>query len=140
MITGIINTSVYVLNLQTAIDFYVHKLGFKVHTDILVDGAQQCVSLYVPGKPATQLILIPVVEGPIFTRQDAQQMRHLISREVFSYGVFRCLNLRQTVRALKSKGVRFLMEPGCGFLGQYEASFIDDSGNWFRLTEQTDAV
>ena len=140
MITSIINTSVYVLNLERALEFYVGKLGFRVHTDILIDGNTRCASLYIAGDPAKQLILIPVEKGPIFGEEDALAMQQLIRHEVFSYGVFRCSNLKQTFNYLKKKGVKFLMEPGSGFLGQYEASFIDDSGNWFRLTEHTDAV
>jgi catechol 2,3-dioxygenase-like lactoylglutathione lyase family enzyme len=140
MITALLNTSVYVLDLETALAFYVCKLGFRVHTDIVIDDDTRWASVCLPSDPTQQLMLIPVEEGKIFNHADASVMRNLIKNEVFSYGVFRCRNLLETFYQLKDNGVRFLMEPGNGFLGQYEASFIDDSGNWFRLTEDSDAV
>ncbi len=140
MITTLLNTSVYVLDLETALEFYVCKLGFRIHTDIMIDDDTRWVSVCLPSDPHQQLMLIPVEEGKIFSRAEASAMRYLIKKEVFSYGVFRCRNLAETFSHLKYHGVRFLMEPGKGFLGQYEASFVDDSGNWFRLTEDDEAV
>jgi hypothetical protein len=85
-------------------------------------------------------MLIPVEEGIIFNSEQVKTMRELIRHETFSYGVFRCRDLQTTCKELKNKGVRLLMEPGEGFLGQYEAAFADDSGNWFRLTQDADAI
>ena len=140
MITNIMSVSVYVLNLESALSFYVNTLGFQVHTDILIGPNMRWASVCTPDHPDQQLMLIPVEEGMLFTGDQVQKMRDLIKQEIFSYGVFRCRNLKATCASLKSKGVRFLMEPGEGFLGQYEAAFMDDSGNWFRLTEDGDAV
>jgi catechol 2,3-dioxygenase-like lactoylglutathione lyase family enzyme len=140
MLTNLISCSIYVLNLEAALDFYVDRLGFEVHTDIIFDAEKRWASVCMPADPDQQLMLIPVEEGAIFDREQAKNMRELIRHEIFSYGVFRCSNLESTCRELKSKGVRFLMEPGTGFMGQYEAAFTDDSGNWFRLTEDPDAV
>lgn len=140
MITSILSVSVYVLNLESALSFYVNKLGFEVHTSILIEPNLHWASVCTPDQPGHQLMLIPVEEGMIFTGDQVQKMRDLIRQEVFSYGVFQCRNLKRTCSVLKRKGVRFLMEPGEGFLGQYEAAFMDDSGNWFRLTEDVDAV
>lgn len=140
MITSIVSISVYVLNLESALAFYVNTLGFRVHTDILIGPNLQWVSVCTPCHPDQQLMLIPVEEGMLFSGDQVQKMRDLIRQEIFSYGVFRCRNLKATCASLKNKGVRFLMEPGEGFLGQYEAAFMDDSGNWFRLTEDKDAV
>jgi catechol 2,3-dioxygenase-like lactoylglutathione lyase family enzyme len=140
MVTKMNNVSIYVLNLESAVSFYVDKLGCKVHTDILIEPNTRWIMVYPPGQPDLQLMLIPVEEGLIFRGLQVQKMRELIRQEVFSYGVFKCGHLRATYEDLKAKGVRFLMEPGEGFLGQYEAAFVDDSGNWFRLTQDDDAV
>lgn len=140
MLTGLISITVYVLNLESALRFYVNILGFEVHTDIVLDSEKRWASVFMPSDPGKQLMLIPVEEGIVFTKRQVDALRELIRLEAFSYGVFRCRNLRDTYNALKGKGVRFLMEPGVGFLGQYEAAFMDDSGNWFRLTEDPDAV
>jgi catechol 2,3-dioxygenase-like lactoylglutathione lyase family enzyme len=140
MITQLNSISIYVLDLGRALDFYVNKLGFKVHTDILIDEDRKWVSLYTPTHPQLQIMIIPVVEGVIFKDSQVQKMRDLIHDQFFSYGVFKCENLAATYEALKAKGVNFIMAPGEGFLGQYEAAFLDDSGNWFRLTQDGDAV
>ncbi|RYY12015.1 MAG: VOC family protein [Chitinophagaceae bacterium] len=140
MLTGLVSISVYVLNLENALAFYVDRLGFQVHTDIVIDSEKRWASVCMPDQPDNQLMLIPVEEGTIFTRQQAANLQDLIRHEVFSYGVFRCSNLAETYQELRKKGVKFLMKPGEGFLGQYEAAFTDDSGNWFRLTEDPDAV
>ena len=140
MITYMISISIYVLNLENALRFYVDRLGFQVHTDIIIDAEKRWASVCMPEHPDRQLMLIPVEEGTIFNKDQVNKMRELISHEIFSYGVFKCKDLKLTCKTLKQKGVRFLMEPGEGFLGQYEASFTDDSGNWFRLTEDPDAV
>jgi catechol 2,3-dioxygenase-like lactoylglutathione lyase family enzyme len=134
------NISIYVLSLESALSFYVDILGFKVHTDIRIEPDMRWVSVCTDEQPDLQLMLIPVEEGLIFMGDQVQKMRELIRQEIFSYGVFKCQDLRTTCEALKAKGVRFLMEPGAGFLAQYEAAFLDDSGNWFRLTQDRDAV
>jgi catechol 2,3-dioxygenase-like lactoylglutathione lyase family enzyme len=140
MLTGLTSITVYVLNLENALKFYVDQLGFQVHTDIVIDSDKRWASVCMPDQPNNQLMLIPVEEGTIFTRKQVENLQDLIRHEIFSYGVFRCSNLRETYVELQKKGVRFLMKPGEGFLGQYEAAFTDDSGNWFRLTEDPDAV
>lgn len=140
MITRLNNISIYVLNLQSAVAFFVDKLGFTIHCEISLEPDFRWVSVCPPDQPDLQLMLIPVEEGLIFRGEQVQKMRKLIGQEAFSYGVFKCRHLHTTYEALKANGVRFLMEPGEGFLGQYEASFMDDSGNWFRLTEDETAV
>ena len=140
MIIHLNSISIYVLDLERAVRFYVDKLGFEVHTDILVDEDRKWVSLYTAAQPQLQIMIIPVEEGVLFKPIQAQKMRDLIGEQFFSYGVFKCEDVKATYEALKAKGVNFIMEPGEGFLGQYEAAFIDDSGNWFRLTQDTDAV
>jgi catechol 2,3-dioxygenase-like lactoylglutathione lyase family enzyme len=140
MITNIVSVTVFVLNLERALSFYVHTLGFEVHTNIFIEPRSRWVSVCTPCHPDQQLMLIPVEEGTLFSGDQVQKMQSLIRDEIFSYGVFRCYNLQDTCNILKSRGVRFLMEPGEGFLGQYEAAFVDDSGNWIRLTQDVDAV
>ncbi|MBD0254635.1 MAG: VOC family protein [Cytophagales bacterium] len=140
MVTRMNNISIYVLNLESATSFYVDKLGCQVRSDIVIDPNTHWLLVCPPDQPDLQLLLIPVENGAVFTGEQARKMRELIGQQLFSYGVFKCRNLKDTYQALKAKGVRFLTAPGDGFLGQYEAAFVDDSGNWFRLTQDGDAV
>ena len=139
-ISKLVSVSIYVRNLESAISFYVDTLGFRVHTEIIIEPDVRWVSVYNPYQPDLQLMLIPVEEGMIFLKEQAEKMRELLRQEIFSHAVFKCQDLEATCEDLKAKGVRFLMEPGEGFLGQYEAAFVDDSGNWFRLTQDNDPV
>lgn len=140
MITRMVSVTIYVLNLQNAISFYVDKLGFEIHTDIIIEPGYRWISICIPGQPAQQLMLIPVEEGMLFKGKQVEQMRDLIRQEIFSYALFSCRNLDKTYLHMRSKGIRFLMPPGEGFMQQREAAFVDDSGNWFRLTEEEDAI
>jgi catechol 2,3-dioxygenase-like lactoylglutathione lyase family enzyme len=140
MITNVMSISVYVLNLEKALDFYTQSLGFNIHTDIRIGPQTRWASVYLPDEPSQQLMLIPVEEGMLFTGEQVIKLKELIRLNTFSFGVFKCRDLAATTKWLKAKGVRFLMEPGIGFLGQYEASFMDNSGNWFRLSQDNDAV
>ncbi|HEY5822990.1 MAG TPA: hypothetical protein VIT44_01410, partial [Cyclobacteriaceae bacterium] len=66
-----------------------------------------------------------------------KQMQQLIKEQTLSFGVFECVNLLAMYEELKAKGVDFCIEPyQNGELNEYEAAFLDDSGNWFRLTER----
>ena len=38
MITRMSHTTLFVLDQEKAYDFYVNKLGFKVNTDVVMDG------------------------------------------------------------------------------------------------------
>ncbi len=140
MVTRMNNISIYVLNLESAVSFYVDKLGCQVQTDIVIEPDTHWLLVCPPDQPDLQLLLIPVENGAVFTGEQARKMRELIGQQLFSYGVFKCRNLKATYQTLKAKGVRFLTAPGRGFLGQYEAAFVDDSGNWFRLTQAGDAI
>ena len=140
MISKMVSVSIYVRNLESALSFYIDTLGFRMHTEIIIEPDVRWVSVCSPYQPDLQLMLIPVEEGMLFVKEQAEKMRELMREEIFSHGVFKCQDLRATYEELKAKGVRFLMEPGEGFLGQYEAAFVDDSGNWFRLTQDNDPV
>src|SRR3954468_12015456 len=106
MITNMVSVSVYVLNLDRALSFYVNALGFEVHTNILIEPNMRWASVCTPDHPDQQLMLIPVEEGMIFSGEQVQKMRDLIRQEIFSYGVFRCRDLRATCAEMKKKGVR----------------------------------
>ncbi|HEX2535982.1 MAG TPA: VOC family protein [Chitinophagaceae bacterium] len=133
---------IYVQSLDSALAFYVDKLGFRVHTDILIGPDQRWVLLSGEHPQGIGLLLIPVEGAELMTGRKPRRDRKEPGgpQHLFSCGLFRCTNLQLTYERLKAKGVQFVTMPGEGFLGQYEASFIDDSGNWFRLTEDSKAV
>ncbi len=71
----------------------------------------------------------------MFKEEAADQMRDLVKKGTFGFGVFQCNDLNATYEELKTKGVVFKKPPTKEFYA-YEALFKHDSGNWFSLTEK----
>ena len=128
---------IYVLDIDSAYDFYVNKLGFKVHTDAPMGEGMRWLTVTAPDQPELEINLSPIVEGMAFTKESAAVMRELIKKGTFGFGVFVSKNLDATYEELKAKGVQFKKPPTKEFYA-YEALFIDDSGNWFSLGQIQD--
>jgi catechol 2,3-dioxygenase-like lactoylglutathione lyase family enzyme len=135
MITKLNHVSVFVLNQESAFDFYVNKLGFKVHTDASMGPGMRWLTVTPPDQPDLEISLMAIDEGMMFSKEAAQQMRALVSKGTFGFGVFECNDLLATYEELKAKGVVFTKEPTKEFYG-FEALFKDDSGNWFSLGQK----
>jgi catechol 2,3-dioxygenase-like lactoylglutathione lyase family enzyme len=135
MITKLNHVSIFVLDQDSAYDFYVNKLGFKVHTDASMGPGMRWITITPPEQPDLQITLMAIQEGMMFKGDSARQMRELVKKGTFGFGVFECNNLNATYEELKSKGVVFKKPPTKEFYG-YEALFCDDSGNWFSLGEK----
>ncbi|HKH63618.1 MAG TPA: VOC family protein [Flavitalea sp.] len=136
MITRVNHFSIFVLNQDSAYDFYVGKLGFKVHTDASMGPGKRWLTVTPPEQPDLEITLMAIDEGLMFKKDSAEKMRELVKEGTFGFAVFQCNDLLATFEELKSKGVKFKKEPKREFYG-YEALFIDDSGNWFSLTEKS---
>jgi catechol 2,3-dioxygenase-like lactoylglutathione lyase family enzyme len=135
MITRMNHVSIFVLNQESAFDFYVNKLGFRVHTDAPMGPGMRWLTVCPPEQPDLEITLMAIDEGMMFKGDAAKQMRELVKNGTFGFGVFQCNNLSATYEELKAKGVVFKKAPTKEFYG-YEALFVDDSGNWFSLGEK----
>jgi catechol 2,3-dioxygenase-like lactoylglutathione lyase family enzyme len=135
MITHMNHVSIFVLNQDSAYDFYVNKLGFKVHTDAPMGPGKRWLTVCPPEQPGLELALMSIEEGMMFREDAAKQMRELVKKGTFGFGVFQCNDLNATYLELKEKGVAFKKPPTKEFYA-YEALFVDDSGNWFSLGEK----
>src|ERR1700712_3537876 len=137
MITKLNHVSVFVLDQDSAYEFYVNKLGFSVHTDAPMGPGMRWLTVYPPGQPGLEISLMAIKDGMMFTNESAEQMRALVSNGTFGFGVFECDNLLVTYEELLAKGVEFTKKPTREFYG-FEALFKDDSGNWFSLGEKAE--
>ena len=135
MITKMNHVSVYVLDQESAYDFYVNKLGFKVHTDAEMGPGMRWLTVCPPEQPELEISLMAISEGMLFNKQSAEQMRNLVKNGTFGFGVFECNDIYATFEELNTKGVEFSKEPKEEFYG-IEAIFKDDSGNWFSLGQK----
>jgi catechol 2,3-dioxygenase-like lactoylglutathione lyase family enzyme len=135
MIARMSHVSIYVLDQENARDFYINKLGFQVRTDAPMGPKMRWLTVAPPDQPDLEITLLPIVEGMIFTTETAAQMRELVKKGTFGFGVFECKDIYATYEELKAKGVEFSKAPKKEFYG-IEALFKDDSGNWFSLSQK----
>ena len=132
MITKMSHVSIYVLNQDSALDFYTNKLGFKVVTDVPMGKDTRWLTVSPPEQPEIEIVLFPITVGKMFPKETADTMTELIKKGTFGCGVFECNDIYATYEELKAKGVEFMKPPKEEFYGT-EALFKDDSGNWFSL-------
>ncbi|MGI8580997.1 MAG: VOC family protein [Chitinophagaceae bacterium] len=120
MITKLNHVSIFVLNQDNAYDFYVNKLGFKVHTDAPMGHGMRWLTVCPPEQPDLEITLMPIEDGMMFKDGAAEQMRELVKKGTFGFGVFECHDLNATYEELKTKGVVFKKPPTKEFYGYSE--------------------
>ena len=136
MITRLSHTTLFVLNHDQALAFYVDKLGFEVRNDVKMDNGFRWVTISTPKNPELEIVLYePHPMGQI-DQETADQLRSLLEKGVMGCGVFETEDCRRTYEELKAKGVEFTQAPKDTFYG-VEALFKDGCGNWFSLTQRT---
>ena len=135
MITKISHTSLYVDSLDKAYDFYVNKLGFKVHTDAVLGNGFRWLTVTTPDQPDLEIALLnPLDEGMKFDEEAKKAFRILLDKGAMGAGVLFTPDCRATYEELKAKGVVFKSEPKEQFYG-IEAVITDGCGNWFSMTQ-----
>ena len=134
MITKLNHVSIFVLDQESAYDFYVNKLGFKVHTDAPMGPGMRWLTVTAPEQPDIEITLMAIQDGMMFKNGAAEKMKELVKNGTFGFGVFECNDLNATYEELKAKGVTFKSEPKEQFYG-IEAIITDGCGNWFSLTQ-----
>src|SRR5678809_964212 len=107
MITKMTHVCVYVLDQQSAYDFYVNKLGFKVHTDAPMGPGARWLTVTPPEQPELEITLVLVAEGPMFDKETVKTMTQLVKKGTFGAAVFTCNDLMATYEELSRKGVVF---------------------------------
>jgi catechol 2,3-dioxygenase-like lactoylglutathione lyase family enzyme len=136
MIRKMTDVCVYVLNQDSAHEFYTKKLGFKVKVDVPMGPGARWLTVTPPDQPELEITLFPVQAGKMFNEKTVETMKDLIRNGTFGPGIFSCTDIYATYEELKSKGVEFIKPPTTEFWGT-EALFKDDSGNWFSLQQQS---
>ena len=132
MIDRLSHATLWVLDQDAALRFYTEKLGFEVRTDQSID-AFRWLTVGAPGQPGVQIVLLEP-GPPMMDPESAEQIRALVAKGAMGTGVFATDDCRRTYEELKARGVEFIQEPTERFYG-IEATFRDDSGNWFSLTQ-----
>jgi catechol 2,3-dioxygenase-like lactoylglutathione lyase family enzyme len=135
MVTRLSHTSLNVLDQDKAYDFYVKKLGFKVHTDVTMDNGFRWLTVTAPEAPDHEIVLFPATsEHSGFEPDVRAAYKLLLEKGVMGSGVLQTNDCRATYEELKAKGVQFKGEPKEQFYG-IECIISDGCGNWFSMTQ-----
>jgi catechol 2,3-dioxygenase-like lactoylglutathione lyase family enzyme len=135
MIRSMSHVTIYVLDQDQAKLFYTEKLDFEVKTDVTM-GTFRWLTVGPKGQGGLELILMPIRPGPMMPDDACAKLRSLIQDGRIGVGVFETADCRKTYDELKARGVVFKSEPAERPYGVVEASFVDDSGNLFSLTQR----
>src|SRR4051794_32514215 len=108
MISKLSHISIYVLDQESAYDFYVNKLGFEVKTDAKMDNGFRWLTVCPKeqGDEHFEIVLM-ATDSPMADPKDMEMLRGLIKKGVMGAGVFFTDDCRKTYEELKAKGVHF---------------------------------
>ena len=130
---NITHSSIFVLDQEQALDFYVGKLGLVVTADIDM-GFMRWLTVSVPGHPERQ-ILLEKPGAPAMSEETAQQVRELVTKGVMGgHLIFSTDDCRKTYETLLSRGVEFTQEPTEQPYG-IDCGLRDPFGNQLRFTQ-----
>ena len=135
MINGISIVSVWVLDQDSAKEFYTKKLGCELTNDIKLDNGMRWLTVRPKGSDGQELLLMDPAHS-MLDEQTAQQVRAVVAKGALSPGVLATSDCRADYKILAARGVEFTQEPAERPYG-IEAILRDDSGNWYSFTQRT---
>jgi catechol 2,3-dioxygenase-like lactoylglutathione lyase family enzyme len=138
MITRLNVASIYVLDKDEALDFYVNKLGLEKGNDVK-QGDYRWLTIRVPGQVGTEVSL-EQPGPPLHDEATAEQIRELITKGALGGLVFITDDAKALFRELKERGVNdFTQEPTDHFYGT-DMGLRDPFGNPIRILQQGPAA
>jgi catechol 2,3-dioxygenase-like lactoylglutathione lyase family enzyme len=133
MITKLNVASIYVLDKDEALDFYVNKLGLEKGNDVR-QGDYRWLTVRVPGGETE--ISLEQPGSPLHDEATAAQIRELITKGAMSGLVFVVDDVRELYDELRARGVTdFTQEPTDHFYGT-DMGLRDPFGNAIRVLQQ----
>lgn len=132
MTQGVGVMGVYVRDQDEALDFYVQKLGFKVHTDAR-NGDYRWLTVQHPEQPSFQLGLFRPA-APVMDAATAETALALTAKGAAPPLVLMVDDCRAAYARMKANGVEFTQEPIERY-GSVDAGFRDPSGNGWKMIQ-----
>ena len=133
MITKLSVASIFVLDKDEALDFYVNKLGLEKGQDVR-QGSYRWLTVRVPGNGTE--ISLEQPGSPLHDDVTAAQLRELIAKGAMSSLVFNTDDVRGLYETLQARGVTdFTQEPIEHFYGT-DMGLRDPFGNTIRILQQ----
>jgi uncharacterized glyoxalase superfamily protein PhnB len=126
--------TIYVLDKEEALAFYVDKLGLEKGNDVK-QGSYRWLTVRVPSDPGVEISL-EQPGPPLHDEATAEQLRELITKGALSGLVFVTDDARGLYETLKERGVTdFTQEPTDHFYGT-DMGLRDPFGNSIRILQQ----
>ena len=133
MITKLNVATIFVLDKDEALDFYVNKLGLEKGQDVR-QGSYRWLTVRVPGNGTE--ISLEQPGSPLHDDATAAQIRELITKGAMSGLVFNTDDIRGLYETLQARGVTdFTQEPIEHFYGT-DMGLRDPFGNAIRILQQ----
>jgi catechol 2,3-dioxygenase-like lactoylglutathione lyase family enzyme len=134
MITALNVASIFVLDKDEALDFYVNKLGLEKGNDV-EQGDYRWLTVRVPGEGGTEISL-EQPGPPLHDEHTADQIRELITKGAIGGGlVFITDDAKAMYDTLRERGVTdFTQEPTEHFYGT-DLGVRDPFGNAIRILQ-----
>jgi catechol 2,3-dioxygenase-like lactoylglutathione lyase family enzyme len=134
MISRLNVASIYVLDKEEALDFYVNKLGLEKGNDVQ-QGDYRWLTVRAPGNQPTEISL-EQPGPPLHDENTADRLRELMAKGALSGLVFIADDVRALYDALRERGVTdFTQEPTEHFYG-VDMGLRDPFGNHIRVLQQ----
>jgi catechol 2,3-dioxygenase-like lactoylglutathione lyase family enzyme len=138
MISRLNVVTVYVLDKDEALDFYVNKLGLQKGNDVH-QGEYRWLTVRAPGDQSTDISL-EQPGSPLHDEATAERLRELITKGALGGLVFITDDARALYDALRGRGVTdFTQEPTEHFYG-IDMGVRDPFGNHIRILQQGKAA
>jgi catechol 2,3-dioxygenase-like lactoylglutathione lyase family enzyme len=137
MITRLNVASIYVLDKDEALDFYVNKLGLEKGNDVR-QGDYRWLTIRVPGGKGSEATEVSLEQpgAPLHDEATAASIRELITKGALGGLVFITDDARALYDDLRSRGVTdFTQEPTDHFYGT-DMGLRDPFGNPIRILQQ----
>lgn len=132
MSQGVQVAGLYVRDQEEALEFYVGKLGFEVHTDAR-NGDYRWLTVQHPEQSTFQLGLFKP-QPPTVDAASAKVLQEMVAKGAMPPLVMVVDDCRAAYDRMRTAGVEFTQAPEERF-GSVDASFRDPSGNGWKLVE-----
>src|SRR5438270_6039239 len=111
MVQRMSHVTIYVLDQDSAYDFYVNKLGLEVRTDAKMDNGFRWLTVGPKGQPDLEIALMSTEPGPMLDQQTSEALRALIGKGAIGSGVMETPDIHKTYEEMKARGVEFSQPP-----------------------------
>jgi catechol 2,3-dioxygenase-like lactoylglutathione lyase family enzyme len=132
MTNGVQVAGLYVQDQDEALQFYVERLGFRVHTDAR-NGDYRWLTVQHPDQPEFQLGLFRP-QAPTVDDATAQGLLEAVAKGAMPPLVLVVEDCQASYETMRARGVEFSQEPIARY-GSVDASFRDPSGNGWKLVQ-----